>query len=72
MALAQAGRLPSDSTTLATAAVGAGAAGAHHRRAASFVEGDVRDADLLARVFAQHPIDGVIHFAALKAVGESA
>ena len=35
------------------------------------VEGDVRDADLLARVFAQHPIDGVIHFAALKAVGES-
>ena len=36
-----------------------------------FVEGDVRDADLLARVFAQHPIDGVIHFAALKAVGES-
>ena len=36
-----------------------------------FVEGDVRDADLLARVFAQHPIEGVIHFAALKAVGES-
>ena len=35
------------------------------------VEGDVRDADLLARVFAQHPIEGVIHFAALKAVGES-
>ena len=36
-----------------------------------FIEGDVRDEALLARVFAQHPIDGVIHFAALKAVGES-
>lgn len=35
------------------------------------VEGDVRDAALLARLFAQHPFDGVIHFAALKAVGES-
>ena len=35
------------------------------------IEGDVRDEALLARVFAQHPIDGVIHFAALKAVGES-
>ena len=35
------------------------------------IEGDVRDARLLERVFAQHPISGVIHFAALKAVGES-
>lgn len=35
------------------------------------VEGDVRDAALLDRLFAQHKIDGVIHFAALKAVGES-
>lgn len=35
------------------------------------IEGDVRDAALLARLFAQQPIDGVIHFAALKAVGES-
>ncbi len=35
------------------------------------VEGDVRDAALLDRIFAQHRIDGVIHFAALKAVGES-
>ena len=32
------------------------------------VEGDVRDAALLDRLFAAHPIDGVIHFAALKAV----
>ncbi|WP_428424029.1 UDP-glucose 4-epimerase GalE [Methylibium sp.] len=36
-----------------------------------FVEGDVRDAALLDRVFAAYPIDAVIHFAALKAVGES-
>ena len=35
------------------------------------VEGDVRDGTLLARLFAQHELDGVIHFAALKAVGES-
>jgi UDP-glucose 4-epimerase len=35
------------------------------------VEGDVRDAALLARLFAGHAFDGVIHFAALKAVGES-
>jgi UDP-glucose 4-epimerase len=35
------------------------------------VEGDVRDTALLARLFAQDPPDGVIHFAALKAVGES-
>lgn len=32
---------------------------------------DVRDAPALARVFEQHSIDAVIHFAALKAVGES-
>ena len=39
--------------------------------AVPFVEGDVRDEALLARLFAQHPITGVIHFAAFKAVGES-
>lgn len=33
--------------------------------------GDVRDADLLDRVFADQQIDAVIHFAGLKAVGES-
>ena len=36
-----------------------------------FVEGDVRDRNQLASVFAGTRIDGVIHFAALKAVGES-
>lgn len=35
------------------------------------IEGDVRDAALLAQVLAQYPIQAVIHFAALKAVGES-
>ena len=37
----------------------------------AFAEGDVRDRDLLRKVFAQRPVDGVIHFAGLKAVGES-
>jgi UDP-glucose 4-epimerase len=36
-----------------------------------FVEGDVRDGALLESIFLQHQIDAVIHFAALKAVGES-
>jgi UDP-glucose 4-epimerase len=36
-----------------------------------FVKGDVRDRALLDRVFAEHSIDAVIHFAGLKAVGES-
>ena len=36
-----------------------------------FVEADVRDAAALDRVFADHAIDAVIHFAGLKAVGES-
>ena len=35
------------------------------------VEGDVRDAALLQALFERHPIKAVIHFAALKAVGES-
>lgn len=35
------------------------------------VDGDVLDQDLLTRVFAEHEFDAVIHFAALKAVGES-
>ena len=33
--------------------------------------GDVRDHDLLKKIFASHAIDWVIHFAGLKAVGES-
>ena len=36
-----------------------------------FVEGDVRDAQRLREVFAAHKFFGVIHFAGLKAVGES-
>ena len=36
-----------------------------------FMEGDIRDTALLQRVFAEHPVEGVIHFAALKSVGES-
>ena len=36
-----------------------------------YVEGDVRDSALLERVFAQYPVTAVVHFAALKAVGES-
>ena len=39
--------------------------------APGFVEGDVRDAALLDRLFAEHPIRAVMHFAGLKAVGES-
>lgn len=34
-------------------------------------EGDVQDKRLLARIFSEHSIDAVIHFAGLKAVGES-
>ena len=41
------------------------------RRRPAFVEADVRDAAALDRVFAEHRITAVIHFAALKAVGES-
>ena len=36
-----------------------------------FYQGDIRDAALLERIFAEQQIDAVIHFAALKAVGES-
>ncbi len=35
------------------------------------VEGDIRNRDELSAVFQEHPIDAVIHFAGLKAVGES-
>ncbi|TKC91758.1 UDP-glucose 4-epimerase GalE [Trinickia terrae] len=37
----------------------------------AFHEADVRDEAALARIFDAHPITGAIHFAALKAVGES-
>jgi UDP-glucose 4-epimerase len=36
-----------------------------------FIQADIRDAARLDAVFAQHKIDAVIHFAGLKAVGES-
>lgn len=36
-----------------------------------FVEGDIRDSQTLDHVFKQFQIDAVIHFAGLKAVGES-
>ncbi|QWD37669.1 UDP-glucose 4-epimerase GalE [Polynucleobacter paneuropaeus] len=36
-----------------------------------FIEGDIRDRALLKSLFAEHAIETVIHFAGLKAVGES-
>ena len=36
-----------------------------------FYEGDVRDEALLRKIFAENEITAVIHFAGLKAVGES-
>ncbi|MCA0892172.1 UDP-glucose 4-epimerase GalE [Microbulbifer agarilyticus] len=38
----------------------------------TFIEGDIQDRASLERVFSEHAIGAVIHFAALKAVGESA
>lgn len=40
-------------------------------RIIEMVEGDIRDARLLAQVFARTRVDGVVHFSALKSVGES-
>jgi UDP-glucose 4-epimerase len=36
-----------------------------------FAQADVRDGTALDRILAEHKVDGVIHFAGLKAVGES-
>ena len=36
-----------------------------------FIKGDVRDSELLKGILAAHRIDAVVHFAGLKAVGES-
>lgn len=41
------------------------------RREVVMVEGDINDAALLDRLFQTHKVDAVIHFAGLKAVGES-
>ncbi len=40
-------------------------------RRPDFVQGDIRDVALLDTLFSDHTIDAVIHFAGLKAVGES-
>lgn len=40
-------------------------------QAIDFIQGDIRDADLLAEIFNQHALQAVVHFAGLKAVGES-
>lgn len=40
-------------------------------KSALFVEGDIRDEALLAEILHDHAIEAVIHFAGLKAVGES-
>ena len=36
-----------------------------------FIKGDVRDGAMLKRLFNEHPVTAVMHFAGLKAVGES-
>ena len=40
-------------------------------RSLTFVRADVRDRAELGRIFAEHPVEAVMHFAGLKAVGES-
>ena len=40
-------------------------------RSFPFVKGDIRDRDLLDKLFGEYAVSAVIHFAALKAVGES-
>lgn len=40
-------------------------------RAPLFIEGDIRDSATLTQLFAANDIDAVVHFAGLKAVGES-
>jgi len=39
--------------------------------AVSFIQGDIRNKDDLQQIFSQYTIDAVMHFAALKSVGES-
>ncbi|KFD19865.1 MULTISPECIES: UDP-glucose 4-epimerase GalE [Tatumella] len=40
-------------------------------KAPVFIQGDIRDRQCLKKLFAEHQVTEVIHFAALKAVGES-
>ena len=37
----------------------------------TFMQADIRDRELIFRILVEHQIEAVIHFAALKAVGES-
>lgn len=41
------------------------------QKSVRFVQGDIRDHQCLSAIFTRHKIDAVIHFAGLKAVGES-
>jgi UDP-glucose 4-epimerase len=40
-------------------------------KSVTFIKGDVRDRNVMARIFSENTIDATIHFAGLKAVGES-
>ncbi|VFS64306.1 UDP-glucose 4-epimerase [Raoultella planticola] len=40
-------------------------------KTATFVEGDIRNEALMTEILHDHAIEAVIHFAGLKAVGES-
>jgi UDP-glucose 4-epimerase len=40
-------------------------------RKPEFIQGDIRDKPLLKRIFSSYPVTAVLHFAGLKAVGES-
>ena len=40
-------------------------------REPAFVQGDIRDRAVLDRLFSEHAVESVLHFAGLKAVGES-
>jgi UDP-glucose 4-epimerase len=44
---------------------------AHHKVEIPFIKGDIRDYNELESVIRTHKIDGIVHTAALKAVGES-
>ena len=41
------------------------------KRPITFIEGDIRDRTALQNIFTEHHIEAVMHFAGLKAVGES-
>jgi len=70
--LMQAGTMSSFSTTSATATQRRiGRICADRRQNARIHQADVRDSGALREVFARHRFDAVIHFAGLKAVGES-